>query len=164
MLQVPFLIILAIFCLAGFLEIIVLNEEALLCLCFVSFVFCIHRFLNSEVSDFFSSHAQKIRNDIFFVFDSKHESTKQSLIKISEQTQGRKALHLIQKVLSNSFAVTYDKQIVSQKAYFVGIAIEKLQLLLKSKSTQLTTLQTKNIHVTLFSIVSTLLKKRNILV
>lgn len=57
---------------AGFLEVIVFNEEVLLALCFVSFVFFAYSYLNETVFAIFDDRAKKFESDILIAFESKH--------------------------------------------------------------------------------------------
>lgn len=66
---------LAIFILiAGFIELIVFNEEVLLALCFISFVFFAYSYLGDTIFAIFDDRAKKFEGDILVAFDSKHSS------------------------------------------------------------------------------------------
>jgi hypothetical protein len=68
------LIILSILILvAGFCEIIVFNEEVLLALCFVSFVFFAYSYLSQTVFAVFDDRAKKFEADILVAFNSKRD-------------------------------------------------------------------------------------------
>jgi hypothetical protein len=67
-------IFLAVFLLvAGFIEFIVFNEEVLLALCFLAFVFFSNKHLGDSVFSTFDQRAIKFESDIISVFDSKHK-------------------------------------------------------------------------------------------
>jgi hypothetical protein len=59
--------------LAGsFLEIIVFNEEVLLALCFIAFVFFAYGYLNKTVFEMFEDRASKFETDLLFAFKTKY--------------------------------------------------------------------------------------------
>jgi len=57
----------------SFTEIIVFNEEVLLALCFVAFVFFAYSKLNDSISMFFKDNALKLENDLLFSLILKSE-------------------------------------------------------------------------------------------
>lgn len=59
---------------ASFLELIIFNEEVLLALCFVSFVFFAYSYLNETVASIFSDRASKFEADIITAFEAKYVS------------------------------------------------------------------------------------------
>jgi hypothetical protein len=59
---------------AGFIELIVFNEEVLLALCFISFVFFAYSYLNETIFDIFNDRAKKFESDILVAFESKHNA------------------------------------------------------------------------------------------
>lgn len=67
-----YIIIAALILFFSFLEIIVFNEEVLLALCFVIFVFSAYNYLNVTFFDIFSDRAKKIEEDTFENFKRMH--------------------------------------------------------------------------------------------
>ena len=57
---------------AGFFEFIVFNEEVLLALCFISFVFFAYSYLGETIFSIFDDRAKKFESDILVVFGAKH--------------------------------------------------------------------------------------------
>lgn len=61
---------------AGFAEVIVFNEEVLLALCFIFFVFFAYSYIGSSVLAIFSDRSAKFEADILLAFESKHHAIK----------------------------------------------------------------------------------------
>lgn len=104
----PFILANACFLVFGLLEIIVINEEALLCLCFFIFVFTIHVFLG---------------NDIFSSLDDKSIEIEKTFIK--------NVIIYFNLICFNT--KKYSKIWISKSFYFynVNLTINKLRLILE---------------------------------
>ncbi len=72
MFDLYFICFLFIFSLSCFFDIIVFNEEVLLTLCFLSFIFFIFNNLGATVSDTFLSRAAQHEKDLITSFKNKH--------------------------------------------------------------------------------------------
>ena len=70
----PLLLVSILLLLSGFSEFVVFNEEILLALCFVSFVFFAYSYLNETVYTFFSDYAAKIETDLVTSFQARYNS------------------------------------------------------------------------------------------
>ena len=68
MFDLYFIVFLFIFAVSCFFEFIVFNEEVLLTLCFLSFIFFIFNTLSATVADTFSSRAEQFENDLVASF------------------------------------------------------------------------------------------------
>tara|TARA_B110000046_G_scaffold171804_1_gene193006 strand:- start:12498 stop:13088 length:591 start_codon:yes stop_codon:yes gene_type:complete len=67
----------------GFLELLVFDEEVLLALCFVCFIFFAYSSLNLSVSEFFEERSAKFESDLILAFDDKFSYKSQLSAKLS---------------------------------------------------------------------------------
>jgi len=68
----PFILLSVLILIASFSEIIIFNEEILLTLCFICFVFFSYRYLGHSLFTMFDDRAKKFEIDILVAFESKH--------------------------------------------------------------------------------------------
>jgi len=73
MFDLYFIVFIFIFSVSCFFEFIVFNEEVLLTLCFLSFIFFIFNSLSETVSETFLSRASQFENDLFASFKAKQQ-------------------------------------------------------------------------------------------
>jgi|TARA_B110000444_G_scaffold260226_1_gene306441 hypothetical protein len=73
MFDLYFIVFIFIFSISCFFEIIVFNEEVLLTLCFLAFIFFIFNNLSETVSETFISRAAQFENDLFVSFKAKQQ-------------------------------------------------------------------------------------------
>ena len=73
MFDLYFIVFLFIFSVSCFFEFIVFNEEVLLTLCFLSFIFFIFNNLSASISETFLSRATQFENDLFVSFKAKQQ-------------------------------------------------------------------------------------------
>ena len=72
--MVKFLPLFITLLLAGYLELIIFNEEVLLTLCFVSFIIFVYNFLGATVLSIFSERANKFETDLLVAFRANYQS------------------------------------------------------------------------------------------
>ena len=70
MVELHIIITILVLCLLSFFDIIVFNEEILLTLCFLSFLFYCFNTLSDSISSSFESRAAKFEQDLLFSFSS----------------------------------------------------------------------------------------------
>jgi hypothetical protein len=68
-----FLLLSALILLVSFLELLVFNEEVLLALCFIAFVFFAYSFLGQTVFSIFDDRSKKFETDLLHAFKIKLE-------------------------------------------------------------------------------------------
>ena len=73
MFDLYFIVILFLFSVSCFFEFIVFNEEVLLTLCFLAFIFFIFNNLSASISETFASRATQFENDLFVSFKVKQQ-------------------------------------------------------------------------------------------
>ena len=125
---------------AGFTEILVFNEEILLALCFVSFVFCAFCFLSDTVFSIFAERSAKIESDLAVAYQRKLMSLyqlKQSLVsdKYINVTIGVCSYLDNQLVTSLDLqSVTSIKQVLANDAYRVATDLITLETKLNAST------------------------------
>ena len=71
----------------SFTEILVFNEEVLLALCFIAFVFFAYSKLNNTISSFFKDNALKLENELLYSLVLKSEKI---IIQFNDSYHSRK--------------------------------------------------------------------------
>ena len=72
--SIKFLGLAAVIGIASFSELLIFNEEVLLALCFVSFVFFAYSYLNETIAAIFADRANKFETDIIAAFEAKYNA------------------------------------------------------------------------------------------
>ena len=70
MVEINIIISLVAFCLCSFFDIIIFNEEILLALCFLAFLFYCFNTLSESIFSSFESRASQFENDLLFNFNN----------------------------------------------------------------------------------------------
>jgi hypothetical protein len=72
--NIKFLVLAFAIGIASFSELLIFNEEVLLALCFISFVFFAYSYLNETIAAIFADRANKFETDIIAAFEAKYNS------------------------------------------------------------------------------------------
>ena len=132
--SLPLLIGLALAIIAGITEILVLNEECLLALCFVSFVFFAFNYLNQTVTSFFSDFALKIEAELLSSFQLKYNTTIVFATQLTTISKITKALVILHTAFSKFSDFNYNNAKNQQKGKMSSLISLKLnELVLKQK-------------------------------
>jgi len=159
--NVTYLVFLVSLLVLFFTEFIVFNEELLLTLCFLSFVFCFRNLLQQSFYSFFIDHALKIENDIIVAFSSKQLaiSSYLSSLMIAKLflTNALCLSHLLLHFVSRFFLF----QKGSRAVFISSLAKAGINGWLEYVQTLANALEKSNIQLLYYPIVFKLINKKN---
>ena len=148
----------------SFTEIIVFNEEVLLALCFVFFVFCAYSYLSDTVSEAFESRAAKFESDILAAFQSKYISIESFSSELLESKAILTGFTLYEACLINYFTAVSSKLKSSRQTTLLLVTNQKLsEVALNNRRIKALSLQA-NLESLVFPIVFTLVNKPAVLI
>ena len=153
-LSLPFLLLVG-----SFTEVIVFNEEVLLALCFVFFVFCAYSYLNESVTEAFESRATKFESDILAAFQSKYITIVTFSSGLLESKAVLTGFALYEACLISYFAAVSNKLKSSRQVTLISVANQKLAEV-SSNNRRIKSLSLQaNLESLVFPIVFTLVTK-----
>lgn len=124
---------------ASFLELIIFNEEVLLALCFVSFVFFAYSYLNETVASIFSDRASKFEADIITAFEAKYVSITSYANELSLSKALWSALVMIEAfVIEYNTSVLNDMKTTNTLAIITTINTKFNEILINERSSKST--------------------------
>jgi len=145
---------------AGFLELIVFNEEILLALCFITFVFFAYNYLQGTVFDIFSSHAGKIESDILIAFNAKHNSIVSSVSALSLSKTFVQGLALLDCFISRYDSFVFQQTKIDYKHSLTASTVSRLNEILSMERILKNSAQRSNLQSAIYPVIFSLLKSR----
>jgi hypothetical protein len=120
----PFTVALAFLILvASFSELIVFNEEVLLALCFIGFIFFAYSYLNQTVFDIFQDRADKFEADLLSAFKGKFDGSVtffQELLFIKGFSQKLSVFEALTDNYVNVIVLALNKQLTVDSANLIS--------------------------------------------
>jgi hypothetical protein len=153
MFDIYFIVGIFIFAICSFFEIIIFNEEALLTLCFVAFIFFCFNTLSVSVLEAFNARGAKFEADLFVSF----QLTKTNISAKFSNFLKLRGILVKFKLLSTSiiFYLNQYKKFATTKigAIIVNIGLDKLSELVLIQNKFVTDFQKKTILNTLYPLI-----------
>ena len=158
--NVKFLTLSAIILIASFLELIVFNEEVLLALCFISFVFFSYCFLADNVTSIFTERAGKFKLDIAVAFDNKLTLIIETVNGLVHEKKLTRFIGFIDIIQNNTWSLQYSDRWNEQCAgFFWDGLITKLNKVVAIEQKLKLETQKQSIQSLVYPFVFTLIKR-----
>lgn len=100
----PYIFAFLVFCVLSSTHIIIYNEETLVCLSFIAFVFFVFHYFGNTIKDSLNEKSKEIQLELQNYLNLKKESLEQLLKEHEKVTQGSKVLNLLQSFTSEKMA------------------------------------------------------------
>lgn len=113
----------------SFLEIIVFNEEVLLALCFIAFVFFAYSSLNATVFDIFDDRAKKFEADLLLAFETKFEGSVsyfKELLFIKGVTNKLAVFEVLTNGYVDAIASSLNKRLLADSSTALNIKLNEI--------------------------------------
>jgi hypothetical protein len=142
-------------------EFIVFNEELLLTLCFLSFVFCFRNLLQQSFHSFFIDHALKIENDIIVAFAAKQLAISSFLTNVVITKLFLANSLCLVYLLTHFVSCFFSFQSVSRSAIISSLVKSSVSSWLENAQMITNLLEKSNIQLLYFPMVFKLIAKQN---
>ena len=100
----PYIFAFLVFCVLSSTHIIIYNEETLVCLSFIAFVFFVFQYFGNTIKDSLNEKSKEIQLELQNYLNLKKESLEQLLKEHEKVTQASKVLNLLQSFTSEKMA------------------------------------------------------------
>jgi hypothetical protein len=114
---------------SSFLEIIVFNEEVLLALCFIAFVFFAYTYLNNTFFAIFEDHANKIETDLLLAFKTKFDVSVvyfQELLFVKGFSKNLEVLEALTEKYINNIVVALNIKLLADSSTILAVKLNEI--------------------------------------
>ena len=116
-----------IFLILSFFEIIVFDEELLLALCFICFMFFAYGYLNETVHSIFSDRCVKIEADLLSAFDDKINQKQKNTSKLIDDKTLSSKLLLLNVLETSKITMLFENTWLKSSSFLLGFASNALK-------------------------------------
>lgn len=160
--KVVYFVIFLLGLIGGFLEIIVFNEEVLLALCFISFVFFARNYLTDTVFAIFNDHAVKIESDILLAFESKHVAISTHAGDLALSKMFLSGLTLLESFIRTYNVFIFNNVQVSYRSSFLTLTVSRLNEIALAERILKNVSQKANIQNGIYPVIFAFIRNRYI--